>query len=572
MSVHPTADVRQSSAQGERIVVNRGHRRAPGRARVSAASSLVAGVLVAGMTGCGSGRVSTAAPTTAAPTSAAPTASLAPTPPAQQPPLLTQAQVNAAVAQLDGLVQNAMKQTGVPGVAVGVVYKDQVVYAKGFGVRELGKSGTIDPDTSFQLASVSKTLSSTVVAEAVGHKTVGWDDPITAHDPSFALGNPYVSANVTIADMFSHRSGLPGFAGDLLEDLGYPQTYILQHLRQEPLAPFRSTYAYTNYGLTEAALAVSDAAKTSWPDLAANTLFRPLGMDHTSYQRSTYDQATDKASAHIEVNGHWQVSTTANADRQAPAGGANSTVNDLVKWMRLQLDNGAYNGTQLVDPTALDETRIPHSVSSALRAPGGEPGFYGLGWNVGYDDRGRLRLNHSGAFNLGAATTVTLLPTENLGIVVLTNGQPIGVPEAIAASFFDYAENAKQTVNWLAFYGKVIPASLQAGVSPTDYSKPPANAAPAKAASVYTRTYANSYYGPLTVTADTGGNLSMTLGPEKQAYPLTHYTGDTFSYQTRGENAVGRSGVTFHTDSAGAVTSVTIEDYEDANGLGTFIR
>lgn len=544
-------------------MANQGHCRAPDRARVCATASLVACVLVAGMAGCTGGTSST---------SVLDSASLAPTPPPQEPPLLTQAQVNAAVAQLDGLAQNAMKQTGVPGVAVGVVYKDQVVYAKGFGVRELGKSDKIDPGTSFQLASVSKALSSTVVAEAVGHKVVGWDDPIIAHDPSFALGNSYVTANVTIADLFSHRSGLPAFSGDLLEDLDYPQNYILQHLRLEPLAPFRSTYAYTNYGLTEAGVAVADAAKTTWPQLAADTLFQPLGMDHTSYQRSTYDQATDKASAHIKVNGHWQVSTTANADRQAPAGGANSTVNDLVKWMRLQLDNGAYNGTQLADPTALDETRIPHSVNSGLRAPGGEPGFYGLGWNIGYDDRGRLRLNHSGGFNLGAATTVTLLPTEKLGIVVLTNGPPIGVPEAIAGSFFDYAENGRQTVNWLAFFGKLVPASLQAGVSPTDYSKPPAGAAPAKAASVCTGTYTNDYYGPLTVTADAGGNLSMTLGPEKQVYPLTHYTGETFSYQTRGENAVGRSGVTFHTDSAGAVTSVTIEDYNDANGLGTFIR
>ncbi|OIJ65357.1 serine hydrolase [Streptomyces mangrovisoli] len=500
----------------------------------------------------------------------APATSLSPTPPAQPSPQLTPAQVTSAVGRLDGIVQDVMRQTGVPGVAVGVVHHGTVVYAKGFGVREVGRSAPVDPATVFQLASLSKPLSSTVVAGAVGRKTVGWDDPVVTHDPGFALKNSYVTANVTIADLFSHRSGLPDHAGDLLEDLGYSQDYILHHLRLEPLAPFRASYAYTNYGLTEAGEAVADAAGTPWSRLAADTLFRPLGMTHTSYRRADYDSAADKASAHVEVDGHWKVSTTENADRQAPAGGASSNVEDLTKWMRLQLDDGTFEGRRLVDATALNETRVPHIVSSPPRAAAGEPGFYGLGWNVGYDDGGAVRLSHSGAFDLGAATTITLLPAEGLGIVVLTNGQPIGAPEAVAATFLDIARNGRQTVDWLPFYRQVVQAAAYTGVSPTDYAKPPAHPAPAHAAAAYTGTYANDYYGPLTVTADPGGNLSMTLGPQTMSFPLTHYTGDTFSYRTQGENAVGLSGVTFHLRS-GRATGVTVE-HLDANKLGTFTR
>ncbi|MBL1105008.1 serine hydrolase [Streptomyces sp. 5-8] len=541
-------------------MANRSRGRRPGRAGAAVAYLAVLGAVVSGCAGLG----------TAATGSPSATASLAPTPPKQPPPQLTQTQVQDAVGRLDGLVREAMRRTGVPGVAVGVVHRGRAVYAKGFGVRELGKAGKVDPGTVFQLASVSKPLSSTVVAGAVGRKAVGWDDRIVDHDPGFALKNPYVTANVTVADLFSHRSGLPDHAGDLLEDLGYPGDYILGHLRLEPLAPFRATYAYTNYGLTEAGVAVADAAKAGWPRLAADLLFRPLGMDHSSYRRADYDKAANKASAHVEADGRWRPSVTENADSQAPAGGASSNVDDLTKWMRLQLDNGAFGGRQLIDPAALDQTRIPHSVAMDPLAPAGEPGFYGLGWNVGYDERGRLRLNHSGAFDLGAATEVTLLPTERLGIVVLTNGQPIGVPEAVAAAFFDIAQNGKQTVDWLAFFRKVVEAAAYTGVSPTDYAKPPAHAAPAKAADVYTGTYANDYYGPVTVTSDAGGNLSMTLGPRKMSFPLKHYAGDTFSYRTRGENAVGLSGVTFHTGS-GDSTSVTVE-HLDADGLGTFRR
>jgi CubicO group peptidase (beta-lactamase class C family) len=101
-----------------------------------------------------------------------------------------------------------MARTGVPGVAVGVVYKDKVIYAKGFGVREVGKPGAIDPDTVFMLASVSKPIASTVVAKLVGNGVVRWDDPAKRHNPAFALRDPYVTENATIADLLSHRSGL----------------------------------------------------------------------------------------------------------------------------------------------------------------------------------------------------------------------------------------------------------------------------------------------------------------------------------------------------------------------------
>ncbi|WP_250403308.1 serine hydrolase [Streptomyces cellostaticus] len=531
------------------------------RVRVGAAA-LSLGVFAAVLPGCTG--------VDAATTGASADTSLAPTPPKQPPPQLTRAQVDTAVGRLDGLVRDEMRRTGVPGVAVGVVHRGRVVYAKGFGVREVGKSGRIDTGTVFQLASLSKPLASTVVSAAVGRGVVGWDDRMAVRDPGFALKNPYVTANVTIADLFSHRSGLPDHAGDLLEDLGYPRDYILRHLRLEPLAPFRASYAYTNYGLTAAGVAVADAAKTSWPRLAADTLFKPLGMDRSSYERADYDRAADKASAHVEVDGRWKPSTTENADGQAPAGGASSTVDDLTRWMRLQLDNGTFDGRRQVDPKALDQTRIPHSVAMDPLAPAGEPGFYGLGWNVGYDERGRLRLNHSGAFDLGAATAVTLLPGERLGIVVLTNGQPIGVPEAVAAAFLDIAQHGRQTVDWPAFYEKVVRAAAYTGASSTDYARPPAHPEPAGAAAVYTGTYANEYYGPVTVTGDRGGGLSMTLGPRRMSFPLSHYTGDTFSYRTRGENAAGLSGVAFHTRS-GRATGVTIE-HLDANGLGTFSR
>lgn len=153
-----------------------------------------------------------------------------------------------------------MARTGVPGVAVAVVHKDEVVRLDDFGKRHVGQEAEVGPDTVFQLASLSKPLASTVVAGAVGDKTVAWDDPVAEHLPDFALKDPWVTEHVTVADLFAHRSGLPDHTGDLLEDLGYDRKYVLERLRLKPLTPFRASYAYTNFGVTTAGEAVADAA------------------------------------------------------------------------------------------------------------------------------------------------------------------------------------------------------------------------------------------------------------------------------------------------------------------------
>ena len=133
---------------------------------------------------------------------------------------ISRQQVLKAVAQIDGLAKKLLKTTGVPGLAVAVVYKGKVLFAKGYGVRKVGQPQKINTETVFQIASLSKAVASTVIAGAVKKGGLSWDDPIVKYLPTFSMGDPYVTSNVTIADMFSHRSGLPDHAGDLMEDIG----------------------------------------------------------------------------------------------------------------------------------------------------------------------------------------------------------------------------------------------------------------------------------------------------------------------------------------------------------------
>ena len=229
--------------------------------------------------------------------------------------------VDNAVAKLDGLAEELMRKSGIPGMAVAVVHGGKTVYAKGFGVKDVkavdDEKNRVDPDTVFQVASLSKPLSATVVAHQVGENAIDWDTPIVSKLPWFALSDPVVTRMVTIGDMFSHRSGLPDHAGDMLEDLGHDRRYVLERLRQLPLDPFRISYAYTNFGLTAAAEAVAVSAGKSWEDLCDEALLRPLGMTSTSYQFADYEARPNRAVGHIHVDGRYEPLYIRDAQREA---------------------------------------------------------------------------------------------------------------------------------------------------------------------------------------------------------------------------------------------------------------
>ena len=478
--------------------------------------------------------------------------------------------IDAAVGQLDGIAQDLMKRTGVPGMSIAVVHNDAVVYAKGFGVRELGKPDPVDPNTVFQLASVSKPISGTVVARAVGQGKVAWHEPVVRLQPSFALSNRYATNNVTVADLFAHRSGLPDHIGDILEDLGEPRLGILHRLRYVPLAPLRQDYAYTNFGLSAAGFAVAHKAGTSWAQLADSEIYRPLGMTSTSSSYAEFVHRADRASLHVQASdGSWVVGGTRDPDAQAPAGGVSSSALDLTHWMRLVLDGGVYDGQRLIGADAFKAMFTPTIALQPPATPANRTGMSGLGIDISVDATGRVRFTHSGAFTTGASTNVTMLPAEGLGIVVLTNGWPVGVPETVANDFMDLVEQGRITHDWLSLYGPVV-ANSRLNTSRLFGQPRPSAPQPARSAAFYAGTYDNKFYGPIRVLPSAHG-LTLVLGPKHLRFALSHWSGDTYALDWTGENEYGISAVDFQHNQTGQAPSVRLE-LLDIAGLGTFRR
>ncbi|QUR68835.1 serine hydrolase [Mycobacterium spongiae] len=484
-------------------------------------------------------------------------------------------QIDDAISKVDGLVSALMNDTGIPGMAVAIVREGKTVYAKGFGVRDAGKGdgsdNQVDADTVFQLASMSKSVGATVVAHEVSTAAVTWDMPVVSKLPWFELSDPYVTGHVTVADLYSHRSGLPDHAGDLLEDLGYDRQQVLERLKYLPLDPFRISYAYTNFGVTAAAEAVAAVAGKSWEDLSAEVLYQPLGMRSTSSRFADFLARPNHAVNHVKVGDTWKSRFQRDPDAQTPAGGVSSSVSDMARWLTMVLANGVYKGRQITSPEALLPAYTPQMISGHARSPAARASLYGYGFNTSVTSSGRTQYGHSGAFAMGAATNFAVLPSEDLGIIVLTNAAPIGVAEALTAEFIDLVQYGQFREDWTALYKKRM-APLTAPVGSLVGKQPPANPAPARPLSDYVGVYANDYWGAATVT-ERDGRLWLALGPKNQTFGLTHWDGDTFSFQITAENAppgtISQAVFSGSTDSPGATLKL---EYYNSDKLGTFTR
>jgi CubicO group peptidase (beta-lactamase class C family) len=409
---------------------------------------------------------------------------------------------------------------------------------------------------------MSKSISSTLVAAVVGDGATTWDAAAADLLPGFALSDPWVSEQVTLRDLFSHRSGLPAYAGDgLTSTFGYGREESVRRLRSVPLATSpRTSFAYANLPLSVAAYAAALATGQTWEDLADERLFAPLGMSTSGYRLADYVRRTNKAAPHYRTrDGVWALGEVTDADAASPAGGVSTNVRDLTRWVRLQLGGGVFEGAEVVASAPLLETRRPQILEASPPNPADGPAlFYGLGWRLQYDERGRLLMHHIGDFNSGFRTGVYLLPAAGLGIVVLSNAWPNPLSDAIPKAFFEIVERGESTEDWIGIFEAQTAAGLAAvsALAPFPRGDAPADGPPLSL-DAYTGTYTNGLYGDMTVRDENGG-LALEFGPQPTRLELEHWDRDVFTYPLppSGEVLLGKLGVQFMIGPSGTATAL----------------
>lgn len=472
--------------------------------------------------------------------------------------------------QLDTYIRQAMVDWDVPGLAIAVVKYDDVVWSEGFGLREIGRSEPVDAHTVFAIGSTTKAFTSALVGMLVDEGTVSWDDPITEHLPNFRLYDPWVTREVTIRDLLSHRTGLPTADG-LWYLFDYDRDELVRRVRYlEPLTGFRSSFTYQNTMYVVVGQLLAAATGKSWDELVAERIFGPLGMTETSTSVTDLSSAENIATPHLRIDGKIRTLPWRNADDIGPAGGINSSVTDMAQWLRLQLAQGTYDGQRLISPAAVQEMHTPQTVVGLGADPildlvyANSPMFdYALGW-FAYDYHGHKVIEHNGSID-GMFCIVSLMPEEKLGLVVLTNVNNTQLPHALRSRIYDSLLGLPER-DWSSDILEAL-TSLQeqiAALASDSELEPVEGTSPSLPLTACAGTYANELYGEIQVSEDSG-ELVATLGPSPAREKLEHWHFDIFM-MTFASPLMPDLPVTFVIDVTGRVSKLEMPE------LGTFER
>src|SRR5262245_789959 len=468
-----------------------------------------------------------------------------------------------APEDLDSYAARVLKEYEVPGFAVAIVKDGKVALAKGYGVRKLGEPASVDEHTLFGIASNTKAFTSAALAMLVDEGKISWDDPVTKHLPTFQLYDPYVTREMTIRDLLTHRSGLGLGAGDLLwwPPTDYSREEIIRRFRfVKPASSFRSRYAYDNVLYMIAGQIIPAVTGKSWDDFIKERILVPLGMTESNTSVSAFRPGDNIAIPHAPVEGRIEPIKYINLDNVGPAGSINSDVSDMAKWVIVQLDGGLIRSS---GKRLFTERQSREMWSAQTITPVGDPpphlaglkanfSAYGLGWGL-TDYRGKKVVSHTGGLP-GYVSRVALVPDLKLGVVVLTNQESGAAFQAMTYRILDYYLGAPAT-DWIAaFRTSTDQAKARADeVEKRQASSRAADSKPSLPIAKYAGRYSDAWYGEVSINQEEGKLVLRFSHTPALTGDLEHWQYDTFKVRWRDRSLNADAFVTFALKPAGSI-------------------
>ena len=469
---------------------------------------------------------------------------------------------------LDAYITQGMKDWRVPGLAIVVVQGDSVLFMKGYGVRELGKPDPVTVHTRFGNMSTTKAFTALLVAMLADSGKLALDDPVQEHEPAVQFADPYVTREITVRDLLTHRVGF-GDPDYLWGTSGLDFATIAHRLRFVPTqTSFRSRFQYNNVTYALAGEVAARVAGTTWQALLHAKILGPLGMTETVADAAELKAAgiTDVTSPHGIVRDTVRVLPAAldGIDDIAPAGSILSTATDMAKWLRFLLDSGRVAGRRLVSPRNFAELFRPQQTVQRPFYPTAtltnlHYQAYGLGWIL-QDYRGEFTAIHTGSIE-GRSAIVGLIPSRRAGVAVFTNLDHSELRHALMYTVFDrFIGPSTPAHDWSAemrvLYRRLADSSRAA--QQAEESKRIANTHPTLPLDRYAGTYADSLFGTATVGLN-DGKLTLQAGTAKGQ--LEHWQYDVFRV-TWPDPFWDASYVAFVIDPDGAVGELRVVDSE----------
>ena len=470
---------------------------------------------------------------------------------------------------IDSLAERSRKAFDVPGIAVAVIKDGKVIHSKGYGVRSLKTMKPVDEQTLFGIASNSKAFTASALGILVDEGKIKWDDKVRDYIPEFKLYNSFVTEEFTIRDLLTHRSGMGLGAGDLMffpDSSDFTLKDVLYNLRfLKPVSSFRSKYDYDNNLYIVAGEVVARVTGKSWDDFVEERIIKPLGMTHSACSFDRLKDVSDVIDAHAPVNGKVQVIARSLLKVGHSAGGINSSIADLSKWVLLHLSHGLYgDGLQkrLFSEAVHEELWTPQTLIP-VRNPGPYNthfSAYGLGFGVS-DVKGYKQLSHTGGLE-GMVTQITMIPELNLGIIVLTNQQEGGAFASITNQIKDaylgvkgldrvtqYSEQRKKALK----EDEHLMDSIWRGIEAEQKKQGKLDR------SIYEGAFVDNWLGDVTIQDKNGALWFQSKRSPKLGGEMFYYKGNTFVVKWVDRSMDADAFVIFGLDERGVANTMTMK-------------
>jgi CubicO group peptidase (beta-lactamase class C family) len=482
---------------------------------------------------------------------------------------------DAAVAEL---AARAMAEFNVPGMAIGIIKGQEVVLAKGFGVREIGKPELVDTATLFKIASNSKAFTTAALAVLVDDGLVSWDGLVIDYIPEFRMKDPWVTASFTVRDLLTHRSGLPAFVGDMMlwpEPNSFTAADIIYALRFfEPVSSFRTKYAYDNLLYIVAGEVIARVSGMPWGEFVESRVMRPAGMQRCFADSIPKKKMRNLATPHGVIEGQLSVIERGRIPAEPPvsasAGGVICSLEDMLAWVRTQLNHGTTPaGLELFSASQGREMWKPQMILGVSERDYelNRTHFkaYGLGWRLA-DVHGFKEVSHTGTL-AGMKSYVVMVPELDLGVVLLTNGSSSAARTAVMNTIVRSFMNIEQ-IDWIQLMldeAQAQQQSEQPAVIEDAPEKPAREPCSAPELTTLTGRYRDPWFGDVTISLEDGQLLFAADKSPKLKGPLQHDDGNRFVLRWTDRTLEADAYVTFETDRDGRVMGLSMMKLDDGD-------
>ncbi|HQT22083.1 MAG: hypothetical protein B7X86_03270 [Sphingobacteriales bacterium 17-39-43] len=472
-------------------------------------------------------------------------------------------------AKIDTYIKALLSDWNIPGLALVIVHKDQVIYTKGYGFRDLENKIQATETTLFPIASNTKLFTATLATQFAAEGKLSLDVPVKQYLPEVNFYNPELNFKISIRDLLSHRTGLPSYDGIWL-NAAFKRKELLSKISfMKPSLGFREGYIYNNNMYTLAGLAIEAVSGKSWEENVHERIFKPLEMNSSGFT-GVGARPENHSLSYFEAEGTGKLTARtflAQSELLAPAGNIYSSMVDMSKWLILQVNGGKYKGKQVIAASAIEETKVPNAISDKRgRYDELSNSIYAMGRSL-QSYKGTKMISHTGSID-GFYSNLSYLPKDSIALFIVHNSVSAGSLRSVMnLPIIDILQN-REITDWSARYRKDYLEARERNKKIVDgiNASQVKNTYPSHLALAYTGRFSHPVYGEILIGLK---NNNLQLQYRSLSATLHHWHYDQFITMDDGRGFPDMR-ISFLTNDKGEIDRISTRPFGDP--LTEFVR